>query len=212
MTMNDQTNFIFSYFPLLTGMPNTVFGENVKERTEEIMKSIDDLPSGTALGCIWAVEDDGTVNAILIMDQATEIAEHLIAWAEGEPEQWFTLNTFEKGDGFGVALIPNIKKSSERWKMAFQLRYGYPPPSGKENILFQPLSSTSRSKTAFVQASKFFSGDVHVGLLDSSKVDRNNLQLDLDQVEWIGDFGINMEQAEIAAGWLGHSIDAMLAS
>lgn len=209
--MNNQVNFIFSYFPLLTGMPNSIFGENVKEQVGEIMKNLEGLPDGSALGCIWAVEDDRTVKVIFIMDQAAEIAAHLIAWAEGEPEKWFTFNTFEKDVGYSVALVPNLKKTSGRWKIAFQLRYGFPPPSGDEQFLFQPLYFIAQSKTAFIQASKFFNGKVRVGLLDPSKIDRNNLQLDNDKVEWIGDFGMNTEQTEFASSWLERGVDAMLA-
>lgn len=208
-------NVIFSYYPLLTGTPGaSYFGEEAVGAAEEIMKMQDELPSGSAVACLWvmATDDDGP-RAILVMDQSDAIAEHFRYWSEEKPEEWFKFHFLEKGSSYSVALFPNLLKSVERYEAAFQLRYGYPPVTGSNVVLsFCPLHCVAKTKVAFDRAKKHLKSKVMVGLVGSDEISPENHQISMEQVRWLGEFDVVNENngEKLAHEWLEGQIDDML--
>lgn len=196
--MSDQASIIFSYFPLLGGEAGQAFmGDESTAFVEGILKKIDVLPNGNSDGCLWYVEDDHA-HPVFILDKCDEILEHLRLWAEGEPEKWFSFHILQKKNAYVLALVPDLQKTSERWKIAFQLRYGYPPvPSNKEIILFKPIHfiSESGNSPAFQTAKRFLGKTTKVGFIESSEVNRENPKagFDLDSVRQLGTFPVIWE-------------------
>lgn len=205
------TNLIFSYVPLLVGPPGQAYmGEGAIGAAADVAESLEDLPSGSAKACVWMAGEDGA-SAIFAMDQARDIAEHLRHWAEGKPEDWFAFHFLEKCEAYAIALMPNFRKSSERWKIAFQLRHGYPPIMGQESLIFRPLHCVAPTKNAFVQAKKFMKSTVRIGLVESSEVSPESYRVPEDRIQWLGNFKAvsETEKTGIAHGWLESQIDEM---
>lgn len=216
MAKEGSSNIIFSYFPLLTGEPGLSFmGEEAIENAEAIARFTEELPSGSAKASLWMV-DDGAAAVALVCDEAAEIAEHLHHWSEGKPEDWFSFHFLEKGACYAGALMPNFRKSAERWKIAFQLRHGYPPPPGGESHIFRPLHFVARSKDAFTAAKPFLRSKIRVGLVDPEGMTEGEFQIEreraIDRVVWLGSFNALSENKKkgLAHGWLDDRIDEML--
>lgn len=212
----EGSNIIFSYFPLLTGTPGLTFmGEEAVRNAEAIARFTEELPSGSAKASMWLVEDDAAC-VVLIFDQAAEIAAHLRHWAEDKPEDWFSFHFLEKGECYAGALMPNFRKSAERWKIAFQLRHGYPPPPGGESHIFRPLHFVAPSKAAFDVAKPFLKPRIRVGLVDPEGLTEQEFQIErekvIDRIEWLGSFNSLSENKKkgLAHGWLDDRIEEML--
>lgn len=128
---------IVSYVPLLMAEPG---------RTDFDPKEIGpmvDQADGTAKACVWLQDDEHGPTACLLYENAQDIAEHLKLWSENEPEKWFQLVLAEHERLYGLALVPNLTKGVERFKMAYQLRHGYPLPPADFEMIFKPLNFTS---------------------------------------------------------------------
>jgi hypothetical protein len=156
--------------------------------------------------------EDGVASAVFAVDNCDEIAEHLRFWAEGKPEDWFSFHFLEKSQSYAAALMPNFKKSSERWKIAFQLRHGYPPVEGSETMIFRPLHCVARTKTAFDRAKKHMGPRVRVGLIGADEISPENFATGVDKIRWLGRFRAVSETkaSGLAHGWLEGQVDDML--
>lgn len=209
-----STNIIFSYFPLLTGSPGTSYlGEEARQFAEAVSGKLDELPSGSARGCLWMV-DDGETAMVLAMEDTAAIAEHFGYWSEGKPEEWFAFHYLEKGLSYAGALMPNFLKTSERWKIAFQLRHGYPPIPGSESLMFRPLHFVGKTKQAFDAAKEHLGEKLRVGLIEMKELEDGQFLLEKqglqDKILWLGRFRAVAEKKKgIAHGWLDAQIEAM---
>lgn len=210
MAQKPAQNIIFSYVPLLRGAPGTAFlGGQAAEAAKSMAAALEDLPSGSAMACIWLVEN-GTAKAVFAVDRPDEIAEHLKEWAEGRPQDWFSFHYLEKGEAYATALMPDFKKSSERWKAAFQLKYGYPPQAGDESFIFRPLHSVAPSKSAFSKVKPFIGQKVRVGLVGEDEISPNSpIEMEKLRVRDLGEFKAVSEQSGrgMMHGWLENAID-----
>jgi len=186
-------------------------GDEAVEAAKGMAESLEHLPSGSARACLWMIED-GVVSAVFAVEHCDEIAEHLKFWAEGKPEEWFAFHFLERGPSYAAALMPNFKKSSERWRIAFQLRHGYPPVEGSENMIFRPLHCVAKTKVAFDQAKKHIGPTVRVGLIGADEISPENFAVGNDQIRWLGRFRAVSETKKkgLAHGWLEGQVDDML--
>lgn len=211
-----STNIIFSYMPLLVGEPGVALGgEAVIKKSAEIESTIDQLPQGDALACVWTVEEDGTPHAGLVMERAGEIAKHLRFWAEGKPEDWFSVQYRQREGAYALALIPNFRKSSERWRIAFHLKYGYPAPNGGESFLFRPLRFASESSSSFSELSRHLNGKAKVTLIEADGLTRENLVKSFREAPTfeVGKFDMkDSGKTGIAAGYLDAQLDEVLSA
>jgi hypothetical protein len=114
----------------------------LEEGMSALERLLSHLPSGEAHACLWT-ESAGHVSPVLVLDQAEAIAEHLIEWAEGDPGSWFRLAIGEHQGLYALALLPNLARSCERFKLARRLA-GLPAPDGVEYChVYRPLHFVS---------------------------------------------------------------------
>ncbi len=180
---------ILSYVPLLRGFGTNYLGKaEVESFAQDIDMVMEDLPDGQAEACVWGQEDQLPI-ALLAMERAKEIVEHLREWSEGRPESWFHLLLRWRDDRYGMSLVPNLRKSSERWKIAFQLQHGYPPAPDSEIFRWKPLCvrTMSMSNLTVIRANCNMSR-VKVGLVDTAVVRREPLSVGDGDAHWIGTF------------------------
>lgn len=212
MAAPSTTNIIFSYVPLLTGEPGSVYlGEEAANTVTGIATYMEGLPSGAAVACLWMIDDE-VASAVLVLERAEEIAKHFNVWSEGKPEDWFTFHYLESGPAYGLALMPNFTKSSERWRITFQLRYGYPPVMGSESLFFRPIHCVAPTKKAFEQAKQYLKSTVRVGLIEVGRITPENFNISPDEVHWLGSFKSVPEDGKsgLTHGWLQGVIDDMM--
>src|SRR5262245_48699565 len=107
---------VVSYVPLLTGEPGRVLSVGDKE-FRRLMAEADRCPSGLADACLW-MADNGGVFPVFVLPQADAIADHLLAWAEDRPGDWFALCYAERNSRYVAALVPNLVRSVERFEVA----------------------------------------------------------------------------------------------
>lgn len=161
--------FLVSYIPLLR---DTSLFKEVKspEHFEEILKKIGfDSTNNEAIGCIWYV-NDGEFFPVIVLENADEIASHLIEWSDNQPEKWFKVHYAKDKFKYAMALSPNVDESINRFKINHQLRTGYPvPKKTKFQVLFKYIHFTSALREIDFKQSK-----MKVKFLDSKYVNKEN--------------------------------------
>lgn len=184
---------LLSYVPLLYAPPQMVMQELQNNEATALAEYIDELQvQGSAIGCLWA-NHDGKASPVFIYDDAREIVEHLKGWTENEVTKWFRYRIREKNGKYLIALFPNFEKSVNRWRMNFQLVYGYPPPKDiKFNIFFKPLYFISGSDNMFDVIKDELNPEFRIGFIDRKNVDFENpermAEIEDKIVHWLGPF------------------------
>lgn len=136
---------IFSYVPLLK--TNAPFLED-PEKLKAIIKETEVIET-YAKGVVWTLEG-GIPVANMMYPMAYPIAKHLKEWAEGKPEEWFTLAHIKEDGRYAMALMPDVQKSVERTKLNYQMIHGWPmPKDSKFEIFFAPLTFLSVNSEAY---------------------------------------------------------------
>jgi hypothetical protein len=187
---------LISYIPMLVGEAGTTFPT---ERMEDMLKNLDQLPSGNADACLWfkhniKSETEFDMRPVFLMPNADMIAAHITYWAEGKPEEWFRFHLRQKNGRYAFALIPNFSKSIERNRMAYQLKAGYPiPKDTKYTFIFRAVHFVSGPNNLFLPERHRLADPTEVGFLDLSKVNKDNLNASIanltnDDVMWVGPF------------------------
>jgi len=126
---------IFSYIPLVYGDPTA----NYLSNPEKIMSLVENAEPG-AKGAIWYGNGKKT-GVVLVYDNAKEIKEHLIAWTERKPKEWFKLIADVKDGMYSIVLMPILEKSVERWRLQYLISNGYQAPDDlKITFIFKPLN------------------------------------------------------------------------
>ncbi len=190
---------LFSYVPFLVGDPLRwidIDPDGGLSEVKDIFDHIESLPSACALACIWC-HRNGRPMPVFLYDQAKAFLDHLEAWAESKPVEWFNLHLRTHHGKYVLALIPNFKKSTERWRIACQLRTGYPPPEKISfNMVFRSPYFVSGSASTFDKIRDQIGTSMEVGFLDSSLIDPENIEkslerVDDDEIRWLGPFPIS---------------------
>jgi len=189
-----MTVLLVSYIPFLVGDP--LAGDIT---VEQVQTMLEESPESAAICCIWASRN-GKPSPVFVYDHANEMYEHLVAWAENKPVDWFNLHLATKGSKYVIALIPNHQKSIERWRIAYQIRVGFPPPEAIHyNILFRSPFFVSTSANTFQQVRSQIGADLEIGFLDSSLINPDDImgslqKLEDSQIKWLGPFKISSNQ------------------
>jgi hypothetical protein len=184
---------VVSYVPLLTGEAGSLVD------SEDLAGLVDQLPSGGADACIWLMRDHQPI-PVFVMENANDIIDHLVAWSEEKPIEWFSLKIMDRDGKYAIALIPNLEKSVERWRMAYHLRVGYPVPTNAHfNIFFRTINFVSGGKTSYHSVKDMIGPETQVGFIDLKDVDRNDpSKIDYQKIRCLGPFpinrGINIDQ------------------
>ena len=166
-----ENHLIFSYVPLLRGEPGKRFSP---DEIQSLAKEAMDSPVGNAIGAMWSLES-GKSSPTLIMDKATEIAIHLNEWAEGSPDDWFTLFYEKNGNGYALVLMPNIQKSIERMRKVM--------PGSEEGInyrvIFKPIVFQAEKSDALSAAENYFKDETEIFVLESEFVNPEKVNANL---------------------------------
>ena len=113
---------VVSYIPLLTGEPGRVLSVGDGE-FRRLIAEADRCPSGLADACLWLAEGGG-VFPVFVLPQAQAVVEHLLAWAENRPGDWFALCLAQRQGRYVAALFPNLVGSVERFEAAYFANHG----------------------------------------------------------------------------------------
>ncbi len=180
---------LVSYVPLLQGDAGRIITD---PDPAKIAKTLEAGPTGNAVACVWLMSDDGTPSPCLVIENAKEIAEHLIEWAEKKPEEWFNLSFVEYDGLYGLALMPRVELGVERFKVACLLRNGYPIPKNADiHVIFKPLHFMSGKEHMFSKVKPLLKASAEVRLIDVSLVDRYNISAtDWDKSISLGSFAV----------------------
>jgi len=205
------TTIVFSYIPFLSGTPGAVIDPN---KLHDIGEMIDSLPSGEALGCVWlrSRTDPNKVSPVLLYNNVKGLLEHLFAWCEDKPLDWFDLHLRESQGKYIFALVPKVEKSVERHRIAYQLMNGYPLPKDiNTKIMFKPLFMVNGDNSnVFNEHRDKISDTLEIGFLDMSRIDMNNPAKSMQEIEdseikWLGQFKLADNTV------MGEYLDAILA-
>lgn len=129
---------LFGYHPLITAKYLTC-DQGDPAAASEIIDNLQKLPSGGVDRCLW-MSDGSYLRPVLMIDRAKEIAAHLFDWSEGKPEEWFTLYITSYPDKYGVFLIPDPRKSIERYKIAHLSKNSeFLPPDTDFRVIFTSI-------------------------------------------------------------------------
>ena len=182
---------LISYVPLMLGEAGVTFDNSLVGK--ELAEFLDHLPSGEIHACIWMMKDDKPFPIFVIQDM-DDIVDHMLIWSEDKPVNWFELKIASNAEKYAIALAPSLPKSIERWRLAYQLRVGYPPPKNVEyKVLFRPLNFTSGGgSSAYFQIKDKIGKELRIGFIDLKNVDRNNPNNIKDEdVRTLGPFPVN---------------------
>lgn len=158
---------LISYSPLL-------WSEAGKERVA-LQSVLSNNDIGRVESCLWAADTDGAAYPVFIMKQAEAIREHLIAWSEEKPAEWFDLAVVDLGDRYAVVLWPRLYRSVERFKTAWLNSHSEFLPSDHElKILFRPLNFVSIDSGMLGKCRDKIGKQSKVCFLDSSNFDKND--------------------------------------
>ena len=187
MTGKPITYVVLSYFPLLVGNAGDTIDLDAGT-IDELQDFLKDFP-GIATCCLWTKHKDG-LRPVLVFEDADRIYDHLIAWSENDPGGRFNLTIIQKGGKYLIALAPDVEKSIDRFKIARQLKTGFPIPSNSQfHVMFQPLYFVSGSSNMFALVKDELPDEVHVGLMDASLINVEDPgSMDPDRIRWIGPF------------------------
>jgi len=195
--MSDQKMIVISYVPLLYKEAGNLYRDNM---IEEIAKEVDQSNSGRADGVAWTFED-GKSSPTLIMNKATEIAQHLKAWAENNPSEWFTFHYMKENGKYAIVLMPNIRASVERHGKTMKDLVGVDYNNPNVSVVFRPIHFVSTGVEAFSQAEGDIGEEITVYAVDTDIVNKENFKPNVlsHRVE-IGKFKVVKEG--IAQGYL----------
>jgi hypothetical protein len=107
---------VVSYVPLLKGEPGRLLSVG-DEEFQRLMAEADRCPSDLAGACLWMAEG-GSVFPLFVMPQAHVIADHLLAWGEDRPGDWFTQRLSQPQTADIVALCENVVGFTQRFESA----------------------------------------------------------------------------------------------
>jgi hypothetical protein len=195
---------VLSYLPLLTGEPGRVLSVGDDE-FKRLMAEADRCPSGLADACLWMAEGGG-VFPVFVLPQAHTIAEHLLAWSENRPGDWFTLCFAQRQGRYVAALFPNLPGSVERFEAAHVARHGEPSRAASYELLFRPLAFVSGVPHTFKKVKKLIGSPSMVGFMEPSDFDpAKPSSLNLERIRRVGPFKVCWN-----AKPFGMSIEAVL--
>lgn len=185
---------LVSYVPMLVGEAGASMSLTDSEDATAVTGMLDQMPSGSADACLWVRKQSKSdtkfeMAPVLLYPGYKDLVNHFMAWCESEPTKWFHLHLREKNGKYALALMPDLPKSIERHRMIYQLRNGYPLPKDTNyTLLFRSLHFVSGTATTFESIRHSLPESISVGFLDTSLVDPQNMQLNENNILWIGPF------------------------
>lgn len=157
---------LFDYSKLSPGSLTEFNGDIVNGWLSEVQPQL-------VAGVLW-VSDGDTPYPVFLMDRATEVANHLVAWMAGDTDR-FTIHIDQRGDGYAMLLLPDVNKSINRWKVARLAYYEEFVEGNDFSVFYIPLGVYCPSSVGY----KLAVGDkkleeLYLGFLDVDKLDHDN--------------------------------------
>lgn len=154
------------------------------------MHEADRCPTGLADACLW-IADNGGIFPVLILPQAHAIADHLVAWAEHRPGEWFALCFAERQGRYVVTLFPRLAWSVERFEAAHFVHHGDLSNAEGYELLCRPLALVSGPAHTFGRIKKLIADPCYLGFLEPDDFDpATPPSLDLDHIRRLGPFPV----------------------
>lgn len=192
----DTKYICVSYVPLLRGAPGTLM--DAVHPPPELQEAIDS-DAGDTPGCAW-VAQDGKAAPILVMKDMDAVLDHLEQWAEGVPQQWFRLIIKQVHERYVVCLMPDLKKSVERFKVAMKIFQGIDiTDDASINIIFKPIIFvSSKVPTSYLRIKGSIGDRTHLYCMDLSHSGEMQTMIGLKD-EWLrllGSFKVHSGKTE----------------
>lgn len=138
--------------------------------------------------CLWMVVDDQYC-PVFVLDDAQGVYDHLLCWSEKRPVDWFKLQAMSYGGRYGLAMIPRVEKSIERFKTARFINFGEIISSkSKFNVVFDPLCFISGGSGVFDNICGDFGDHMKVYFLDCCDLPKNPVDIDFGKAILVGEF------------------------
>jgi hypothetical protein len=179
---------LLSYAPMVRADDPRMAGLDLNDpKTPELITNYyDSLPDSMANGCIWIKEDNGAALPILIYPDARNIADHLVEWAEGKPEDYFHISLAEEGSSYVLLLMPELQRSVDRYRLQYKLKNKREMEESEFNIIFRPLHVFAPNAQTYPQVKQDVPKDkMKVGLLDIRSISPD-MSYNPSDIIWIG--------------------------
>ena len=184
---------VVSYVPLLVDRPGFCIKPD-DPRFTNLLKKMDECPSGHVDGCLWVTEGQHAV-PVFIVERACEIASHLQMWSEGKPGDWFRLCFAESRGRYAAMLFPDLDRSVKRFQETYQILTGKTVNADEYRVMHVPLGFVSGPKHIFDQVRNRIAEQTMLGFIDSSNVNPNDpLATDPAGIEMVGPFHVCWDQ------------------
>lgn len=198
---------LFSYVPLsdfqsVTDHPGQTIDLNQDNSEQQINQLMEKMfvECPTIEGVLWSLENGFACPIFITRDRAHKLASHMEQWAEYDSTR-FTLHLSERGDQYGVMLMPNLKASVDRWVKAQEIFCDNKinPEDYDFNIFFKAVGVVCPDNRAFQKVKPYLAEKTRIGFIDLDEIDPQDLsKTDSMKIRYIGPFDINKEQSDAA--------------
>jgi hypothetical protein len=203
MDTDKTKKLLIGYWPLL--QPEGLIskpGETLNLENLESLKDLEtEVPPINAILWVYPFDKslDGPVIPVFVMDRAKEIADHLITWMDGDTDR-FTLHFEQRKEGYACILLPSVKKTIERWKLA-RLMYHEDMVINEDFVVYyHVLGTCCLSGSTYIEVKDRISDPCFVGFLDRSELDVSDpLTYNSDKVTITGPFKIGENKSSLQA-------------
>lgn len=205
MDINDAKKLLVGYWPLLDYSKFTPGQTTEVTKAEDVMKMVTEADTPPVAGILWSMypfetddPESGVAIPIFIMNKAVEIAEHLKIWLEGDNSR-MTLHFEQRKEGYAVLLLPDIRKSIERFKAARLINFEEIITDNNFDVIYQTLGTCCIGATTFESVKSKIASPCHIGFIELDEIDPQNLQsLDPKKIVVVGPFAVVTEPDEQA--------------
>jgi hypothetical protein len=166
--MADKT-LIISYVPMLYGLPREIYPAKDAETIKNYLEKVDKLDY-PAIGAVWCLDEGTGPTAFLIVKEANKVYEHLLAWCEHAPTNWFDLYLIEKDEKYALALMPRFEMTVKRFKAA--------NPAAEIDlsdvmIITKPLTFVGHSQNfAYLTVKQQLENHLSLGVIDANELEK----------------------------------------
>jgi hypothetical protein len=194
--MAAERYIVISYVPLLKTDPQLLIRSLEQQDTGttidvaiEISNALAQAPDVHVQACVWM--HDIATNAfspVLLMDNAAEVADHLVAWAENNPAAWFHAYMEQiDEERYIILLFPNLSKSIQRFKLnCIQAQEFIPQSDADYTMMFKPLEFVSQGTNLFPEVAPHLTDKISIGFLDTKDFDQQNPGESVEKIRYIG--------------------------
>ena len=181
-----QKVICISYVPLLWATePMKNYSKDITTLSKKLIKAVEEAPTPTA--CLWANHND-RMTPCFVIERAKAVVDHLLAWTENQPGEWFRLCVEKAKDHYHVVLFPNLMKSKDRFSVQWvMIHEEIIPENAHHEFVFRPLHF--RSKNLGMIEGVHLSDESMVGFVDVK--DMSNDLTKIPDPTFIGPFKTN---------------------